>query len=155
MFPSLDEGFGIPISRGFIILNLPVICSDIDVFKEVGGDCVQYFKVGDSVSLSEKIISVLVSDKLEDKMIILSILINLAEKTLLKVLKKLFLTVMISPKKNILLLHSSNDLYGASKIFLQLIDLFISKGFNVHVVLPDRGKLDDFLNNKGHYGILS
>ena len=55
---------------------------------------------------------------------------------------------MISPKKNILLLHSSNDLYGASKIFLQLIDLFISKDFNVHVVLPEKGKLDDFLNNK-------
>ena len=55
---------------------------------------------------------------------------------------------MISPKKNILLLHSSNDLYGASKIFLQLIDLFISKDFNVHVVLPERGKLDDFLNKK-------
>jgi len=53
---------------------------------------------------------------------------------------------MISPKKNILLLHSSNDLYGASKIFLQLIDLFISKDFNVHVVLPEKGKLDDFLN---------
>ena len=55
---------------------------------------------------------------------------------------------MISPKKNLLLLHSSNDLYGASKIFLQLIDLFISKDFNVHVVLPEKGKLDDFLNNK-------
>ena len=55
---------------------------------------------------------------------------------------------MSSPKKNILLLHSSNDLYGASKIFLQLIDLFISKDFNVHVVLPERGKLDDFLIKK-------
>ena len=55
---------------------------------------------------------------------------------------------MISPKKNILLLHSSNDLYGASKIFLQLMDLFISKDFNVHVVLPERGKLDNFLNKK-------
>ena len=55
---------------------------------------------------------------------------------------------MISSKKNILLLHSSNDLYGASKIFLQLIDLFISKNFNVHVVLPEKGKLDDFLNKK-------
>jgi len=54
---------------------------------------------------------------------------------------------MIS-KKKILLLHSSNDLYGASKIFLQLIDLFISKDFNVHVVLPERGKLDDFLIKK-------
>ena len=55
---------------------------------------------------------------------------------------------MISQKKNILLLHSSNDLYGASKIFLQLIDLFISKNFNIHVVLPEKGKLDDFLNKK-------
>jgi glycosyltransferase involved in cell wall biosynthesis len=55
---------------------------------------------------------------------------------------------MISQQKNILLLHSSNDLYGASKIFLQLIDLFVSEGFNVHVVLPEKGKLDDFLNNK-------
>ena len=54
---------------------------------------------------------------------------------------------MIS-KKKILLLHSSNDLYGASKIFLQLIDLFVSKDFNVHVVLPEKGKLDDFLIKK-------
>ena len=55
---------------------------------------------------------------------------------------------MISPKKNILLVHSSNDLYGASKIFLQLIDLFLSKDFNIHVVLPEKGKLDDLLNKK-------
>jgi len=55
---------------------------------------------------------------------------------------------MISKKKKILLLHSSNDLYGASKIFLQLIDLFLSNGFNVYVVLPEKGKLDDFLNKK-------
>ena len=55
---------------------------------------------------------------------------------------------MISSKKKLLLLHSSNDLYGASKIFLQLLDLLISKDFNVHVVLPEKGKLDDFLNKK-------
>jgi len=55
---------------------------------------------------------------------------------------------MISQKKNILLLHSSNDLYGASKIFLQLIDMFTSKNFNIHVVLPEKGKLDDFLIKK-------
>jgi len=55
---------------------------------------------------------------------------------------------MISKKKKILILHSSNDLYGASKIFLQLIDLLTSKNFNVHVVLSEKGKLDDFLNKK-------
>ena len=63
IFPSLDEGFGIPILEA-LSFSVPVICSDIDVFKEVGGDCVEYFKVGDSISLSKKIISVLDSDEL-------------------------------------------------------------------------------------------
>ena len=63
VFPSLDEGFGIPILEA-LSFSLPVICSDIDVFKEIGGDYVDCFKVGDSISLSEKIISVLDSDKL-------------------------------------------------------------------------------------------
>ena len=89
IFPSLDEGFGIPILEA-LSFSLPVICSDIDVFREVGGDCVEYFKVGDSISLSKKIISVLDSDKL-DKMIILSILINLVEKISLKVLNEIIL----------------------------------------------------------------
>ena len=62
VFPSIDEGFGIPILEA-LSFSLPVICSDIDVFKEVGGDSVEYFKVGDSISLSKKIISVLDSDK--------------------------------------------------------------------------------------------
>ena len=63
VFPSLDEGFGIPILEA-LSFSIPVICSDIDVFKEIGREYVEYFKVGDSISLSKKIISVLDSDKL-------------------------------------------------------------------------------------------
>ena len=55
---------------------------------------------------------------------------------------------MISSKKKLLLLHSSNDLYGASKIFLQLIDLLTKNGFDIHVILPEQGMLDDFLIKK-------
>ncbi|MDB0022434.1 glycosyltransferase family 4 protein [Flavobacteriaceae bacterium] len=55
---------------------------------------------------------------------------------------------MISPKKKLLLLHSSNDLYGASKIFLQLIDLLNKNGFDVHIIIPEKGMLDDFLIKK-------
>jgi glycosyltransferase involved in cell wall biosynthesis len=55
---------------------------------------------------------------------------------------------MISPKKKLLLLHSSNDLYGASKIFLQLIDILTKDGFDIHVILPEKGMLDDFLIKK-------
>jgi len=55
---------------------------------------------------------------------------------------------MISPKKRLLLLHSSNDLYGASKIFLQLIDLLTKNDFDIHIIIPEKGMLDDFLIKK-------
>ena len=51
-------------------------------------------------------------------------------------------------KKKILLLHSSNDLYGASKIFLQIIQILINQGYEIHIVLPSKGPMDDFFENK-------
>jgi glycosyltransferase involved in cell wall biosynthesis len=66
VFPSLDEGFGIPMLEA-LSFSVPVICSDIDVFKEIGGEYVEYFKVGDSDSLSNKISSILKSKNLKEK----------------------------------------------------------------------------------------
>ena len=54
VFPSIDEGFGIPIIEAFSY-RLPIICSDILVFKEIGNDSVSYFKKGNFISLSKKI----------------------------------------------------------------------------------------------------
>ena len=51
-------------------------------------------------------------------------------------------------KKKILLLHSSNDLYGASKIFLQIIEILSNQEYEIHVVLPSKGPMDDFFENK-------
>ena len=48
--------------------------------------------------------------------------------------------------KKILILHSSNDLYGASKIFLQIIELLKSNGHQIHVVLPSKGPLDKLIS---------
>ena len=44
--------------------------------------------------------------------------------------------------KKILILHSSNDHYGASKIFIQIIELLKSNGQEIYVVLPSKGPLD-------------
>ena len=63
VFPSVDEGFGIPIIEAFSYC-LPIICSDIPVFKEIGNDSVSYFKKGDSISLSEKIQTLINSEDL-------------------------------------------------------------------------------------------
>lgn len=42
IFPSFTEGFGIPITEG-ALLTKPVLCSDIEVFREVAGDEAYYF----------------------------------------------------------------------------------------------------------------
>jgi len=42
----------------------------------------------------------------------------------------------------ILLAHSSNDLYGASKVLINIVELLINKGHEVHLFLPEKGPLD-------------
>jgi glycosyltransferase involved in cell wall biosynthesis len=53
--------------------------------------------------------------------------------------------------KNILILHGSNDSYGASKVLLNIVDCLNEKGYRVHVILPFHGHLDDKLIHKVHY----
>jgi len=50
-------------------------------------------------------------------------------------------------KKNILIFHSSNDLYGASKILLQVINL-LKKDYEIHIFLPYNGPLDEILSKQ-------
>ncbi len=45
-FPSAQEGFGIPLLEAGLA-RLPVFCSDIPPFKEVGGGDVHFFSLGD------------------------------------------------------------------------------------------------------------
>ena len=56
---------------------------------------------------------------------------------------------MKQPAKRILLLHSSNDMYGASRIVLQVIDILIQAKYDVHVILPYNGVLNKIINDKG------
>ncbi len=46
VFPSIDEGFGIPLIEA-MRAEIPVICSDIEIFKEIGRNSVIYFKKQD------------------------------------------------------------------------------------------------------------
>ena len=51
--------------------------------------------------------------------------------------------------KRILLLHSSNDMYGASRIVLQVVDILIKAKYEVYVLLPYKGVLDKIITDKG------
>jgi glycosyltransferase involved in cell wall biosynthesis len=54
IFPSLAEGFGLPLVEA-MQRGLPVIASDIPVFRETGGEFVVYCDIGDSESLARMI----------------------------------------------------------------------------------------------------
>lgn len=54
IMPSLNEGFGMPIVEA-MASGLPVLCSDIDVFREVAADSAHYFNPGDANSIAQGI----------------------------------------------------------------------------------------------------
>lgn len=66
IFPSLDEGFGLPILES-MRSHCPVFCSDIEIFKEVAADCAEYFDPSDVENMKSKLEDVLFSpSKLEN-----------------------------------------------------------------------------------------
>ena len=68
IFPSTEEGFGIPILESFSF-GVPVICSDLEVFNEIGRDAILTFKKRDSIDLSNKIEILLNSDEKRNALI--------------------------------------------------------------------------------------
>ncbi len=68
IFPSLYEGFGIPILEAFT-LDCPVLLSDTEVFKEVAEDACLYFDGQDSDSLKAQLTSLIQQPKLRESLI--------------------------------------------------------------------------------------
>ena len=65
IYPSKFEGFGLPVAEA-IILGTPVVCSDIDSLKEVGGDAVSTFDPEDSGSIVRAVEKVLLDSQFRD-----------------------------------------------------------------------------------------
>ena len=58
IFPSFYEGFGLPIIEA-MQFNLPIICSDIPVFREIGKENLLYFDPNDPSDICKRMVDVL------------------------------------------------------------------------------------------------
>ena len=65
IFPSLYEGFGLPILEAFAS-GCPVVLSDNLVFKEIAGDAGIFFNPNDQESIKEVVSKVLYCDRLKE-----------------------------------------------------------------------------------------
>jgi len=67
VFPSLEEGFGIP-GLNAMAAGLPLVASNIPTLKEVYGDAALYFDPKNSKDIAEKINKVISSQKLSGEL---------------------------------------------------------------------------------------
>ncbi len=68
VFPSLYEGFGFPLLEAQS-LGVPVVASNIRIFREVGGESILYFNQLDPRDISDKIKNILGDDNLRNLLI--------------------------------------------------------------------------------------
>ena len=68
VYPSLYEGFGIPILDAFSA-GCPVILSNCSCFPEVGGDAALYFDEGDSETLRNHVKALMKDESLRKTLI--------------------------------------------------------------------------------------
>ncbi|WCT11904.1 glycosyltransferase family 4 protein [Mucilaginibacter jinjuensis] len=68
IYPSLYEGFGLPILEAFQN-GCPVVCSNTSSFPEVGGDAALYFDPTHTNEMSKAILQILADDSLRTRLI--------------------------------------------------------------------------------------
>lgn len=61
IFPSFYEGFGLPLLEA-MVFDLPILAADIDVFKEIAGDTINYFNHSDFSDFDLQLTELLNSD---------------------------------------------------------------------------------------------
>jgi len=64
VFPSLEEGFGLPLLEA-ATAGCPILCSDIEVFREIAGDSALYFDPRSKDSFAGQVQTVLAASQRE------------------------------------------------------------------------------------------
>ena len=68
VFPSLYEGFGIPVLEA-MALETPVACSDLPALLELAGDGALFFDPGDEAAIGEAILRLRTEDETRERLV--------------------------------------------------------------------------------------
>jgi glycosyltransferase involved in cell wall biosynthesis len=68
VLPSLYEGFGLPIVEA-MAAGVPVVCSDIPVFREIGGGAALFCNPKNSIDFAENISKIINDQSLKEKLV--------------------------------------------------------------------------------------
>ena len=68
ILPSFGEGFGMPVLEA-MLQGIPVVCSDLPVLREVGGNAAQYVNPRDPEDIALGIKNVLENEMLQSEMV--------------------------------------------------------------------------------------
>jgi glycosyltransferase involved in cell wall biosynthesis len=69
IFPSLYEGFGIPVLESFAC-GCPLLCSNVSSLPEIAGDCACYFDPYSEESIKNAITQLIENDDFRKKLIV-------------------------------------------------------------------------------------
>ena len=72
IYPSIHEGFGLPLLEA-MGSRCPVLCSNIDVFREVAGDAALYFSPYETDSIACAIEKILSDNSLRKELILMGL----------------------------------------------------------------------------------
>jgi glycosyltransferase involved in cell wall biosynthesis len=68
VFPSLFEGFGIPVLEA-MALKTPVACSDLPALLELAGDAALFFEPSDDAGIAQSILRLWTEDETRDRLV--------------------------------------------------------------------------------------
>jgi glycosyltransferase involved in cell wall biosynthesis len=160
IFPSLFEGFGIPLVEAMRI-GIPIACSNTGSLPEVGGDAVLYFDPYSADDIAEKIYSLYSDQELQNKLVTagfertaLFSWDNCTEQTLTYIRLLCEEKTSISEKESELPLVSViTPSYNQGAFIRETIDSVLHQSYpNIEYIVMDGGSADETVQILEGYG---
>ena len=158
VFPSLFEGFGIPVVEA-MRSDCPVICSKHTSISEVAGNACLFFDPKDPKDIAEKTIELLQNNSLKENLVkkgkeqAKKFSYKECTRITLNYLEKLYLNKKASIENEMPLISIVTPSYNQGKYIRRTIDSVLNQNYpNIEYVVIDGGSNDETVDILKSYG---